>query len=133
MAEIKQTQFVSTDPEHISISKSKGIKIDWKDGHTSEYGLRYLRHGDVALAWESARERHLLMHWIAPHLVNAMPFVIPLGEAVSPFIGFLAGTLDDPSWFQPQMDIFVSDAQPWDQMDLAIPKFEQYPPSPTKE
>ena len=44
MAEIKQTQFVSTDPEHISISKSKGIKIDWKDGHTSEYGLRYLRH-----------------------------------------------------------------------------------------
>jgi len=37
MAEINKTQFVSTDP-HISISKSKGIKIDWKDGHTSEYG-----------------------------------------------------------------------------------------------
>ena len=33
----------STDPEHIAISKSKGIKIDWKDGHTSEYGLQYLR------------------------------------------------------------------------------------------
>ena len=33
-----------TDPEHISISKSKGVKIDWKDGLTSEYGLRYLRH-----------------------------------------------------------------------------------------
>ena len=29
----------STDPEHIAISKSKGIKIDWKDGHHSEYGL----------------------------------------------------------------------------------------------
>jgi hypothetical protein len=26
------------------------------------------------------------------------------------------------------MDIFVSDAQPWDQMDPAMPKFEQYPP-----
>ena len=39
------------------------------------------------------------------------------------------GSLDDPSWFQPQMDIFVSDAQPWDQMNPAIPKFEQYPPS----
>jgi hypothetical protein len=23
---------LSTDPEHIAISKSKGIKIDWKDG-----------------------------------------------------------------------------------------------------
>ncbi|HWB82922.1 MAG TPA: DUF971 domain-containing protein [Bryobacteraceae bacterium] len=34
---------VSTDPEHIAISKSKGIKIDWKDGHHSEYDLVYLR------------------------------------------------------------------------------------------
>jgi DUF971 family protein len=34
---------LSTDPEHIAISKSKGIKIDWKDGHTSEYTLEYLR------------------------------------------------------------------------------------------
>ena len=33
----------STDPEHIAISKSKGIKIDWKDGHHSEFGLQYLR------------------------------------------------------------------------------------------
>jgi DUF971 family protein len=31
------------DPEHIAISKSKGIKIDWKDGHRSEYSLAYLR------------------------------------------------------------------------------------------
>jgi DUF971 family protein len=31
------------EPEHIAISKSKGIKIDWKDGHHSDYGLRYLR------------------------------------------------------------------------------------------
>jgi DUF971 family protein len=34
----------TSDPEHISISKSKGVVIDWKDGHRSEYGLRYLRH-----------------------------------------------------------------------------------------
>jgi DUF971 family protein len=33
----------STDPEHIAISKSKGIKIDWKDGHHSDYGLTFLR------------------------------------------------------------------------------------------
>jgi len=33
----------ATDPEHISISRSTGIKIDWKDGHRSEYPLRYLR------------------------------------------------------------------------------------------
>ena len=34
---------LASDPEHIAISKSKGIKIDWKDGHHSEYGLTYLR------------------------------------------------------------------------------------------
>ncbi len=31
------------EPEHIAISKSKGIQIDWKDGHRSEYSLAYLR------------------------------------------------------------------------------------------
>ena len=50
-------------------------------------------------------------------------------EEQSKSVGILAGTLDDPSWFQPQMDIFVSDAQPWDQMDPAVPKYEQYPTS----
>jgi DUF971 family protein len=34
---------LTTDAEHIAISKSKGIKIDWKDGHVSEYTLQYLR------------------------------------------------------------------------------------------
>jgi DUF971 family protein len=32
-----------TDPEHIAISKSRGIEIDWKDGHHSSYGIDYLR------------------------------------------------------------------------------------------
>jgi DUF971 family protein len=32
-----------TDPKHISISKSKGIQIDWKDGLHSEFDIRYLR------------------------------------------------------------------------------------------
>ncbi|MBK5290296.1 MAG: DUF971 domain-containing protein [Acidobacteriia bacterium] len=31
------------DPEHIAVSKSKGIKIDWKDSHHSDYGLGLLR------------------------------------------------------------------------------------------
>lgn len=32
-----------SEPEHIAISKSRGIKIDWKDRHHSEYALAYLR------------------------------------------------------------------------------------------
>ena len=30
-------------PEHIAISKSSGVKIDWRDGHHSQYELKYLR------------------------------------------------------------------------------------------
>lgn len=30
-------------PEHIAISKSKGIIIDWKGGHQSNYDVVYLR------------------------------------------------------------------------------------------
>jgi DUF971 family protein len=32
-----------SDPEHIAISKSKGIKIDWTDGHRSDFSLAHLR------------------------------------------------------------------------------------------
>ena len=34
---------MSVDPEHLAISKSKGISIDWKDGLQSSLSLEYLR------------------------------------------------------------------------------------------
>ncbi len=38
-----------------------------------------------------------------------------------------ASTLDDPSIYKPQMDFWVSDAQPWDYMNPELPKFEENP------
>ncbi len=52
-------------------------------------GLRYLRHGQVAVAWESARERHILMTTTAPHLVHPLPFLAPLNDTLSPLGGAL--------------------------------------------
>ena len=43
--------------------------------------------------------------------------------------GITASSLDDPSLYKPQFDIFTSDAQPWDHMDPKLPKFEKYAPS----
>src|ERR1019366_3314108 len=65
----------STDPEHIAISKSRGIEIDWKDGHHSSYEITWLRdwcpcaqctgaHGPQPRAKESA----------APHGKASGPF-----------------------------------------------------------
>lgn len=39
-----------------------------------------------------------------------------------------AGTLDDPSWFEPQMHIWCASAQPWVSIDDALPRFEKNPP-----
>lgn len=33
----------TAEPEHIAISKSKGIRIDWRDRHHSEYPIEFLR------------------------------------------------------------------------------------------
>jgi glycerol-3-phosphate dehydrogenase len=52
-------------------------------------GLRYLRHGQLGVAWESARERHILMTATAPHLVRAMPFVAALNDTLPPLGGIL--------------------------------------------
>jgi glycerol-3-phosphate dehydrogenase len=46
-------------------------------------GLRYLAHGQVGVAAESARERGILMTRTAAHLVRPVPFVLPLGRDVS--------------------------------------------------
>ncbi|OUC13411.1 MAG: aldehyde-activating protein [Alkalinema sp. CACIAM 70d] len=43
-------------------------------------------------------------------------------------MGIMAGSLDDPSWFEPQMDIYVDSSQPWDVMNPALPKFPKMPP-----
>ncbi len=36
-----------------------------------------------------------------------------------------AASLDDPSIFQPHVDFWVADAQPWDYMNPDLPKFEE--------
>jgi glycerol-3-phosphate dehydrogenase len=40
-------------------------------------GLRYLAQGHPSVAWESARERHHLATYIAPHLIRALPQLSP--------------------------------------------------------
>lgn len=57
-------------------------------------GLRYLASGHLDVALESAKERHLLMTRIAPHLVRALPTLIPNYGGKDPYIqfaGLLAG------------------------------------------
>ncbi|WP_030166239.1 glycerol-3-phosphate dehydrogenase/oxidase [Spirillospora albida] len=74
---------------------SRGLSVAAVDAHdlafgTSRWssklihgGLRYLASGQVDVAYESAAERGVLMTRTAPHLVRALPFVLPLTPLVS--------------------------------------------------
>jgi hypothetical protein len=53
--------------------------------------------------------------------------VVGKPDAVPQFVAIRAASLDDPSWFNPQMDVWTSDAHSWDQMNPASSKFEKYP------
>jgi len=74
---------------------SRGLSVVLADAHdlafgTSRWssklvhgGLRYLASGDVAVARESAVERHLLMTRLAPHLTRALPQLLPFVDGIS--------------------------------------------------
>ena len=46
-------------------------------------GLRYLAHGQVGIAHESAVERRILMESTAPHLTHALPMLVPFHASVT--------------------------------------------------
>jgi hypothetical protein len=49
-------------------------------------------------------------------------------RAIDDMVGIMAGSLDDPSQFCPQIDCYTDSAQAWDYMNPALPKFQKFPP-----
>jgi hypothetical protein len=39
------------------------------------------------------------------------------------FIGVRVGSLDDPSWFRPQAEVWTASAQLWDHLSADVPQF----------
>ena len=46
----------------------------------------------------------------------------------SDILAIKAGSLDDPSWFKPKVDIWTASAQPWDYMNPDLAKVAKHPP-----
>ena len=73
---------------------SRGLSValvearDWAAGTSSRSsklihgGLRYLEQKDFQLVREALRERSLLLHRLAPHLVRPVPFLFPLRRRI---------------------------------------------------
>ncbi|MGD9890342.1 MAG: glycerol-3-phosphate dehydrogenase/oxidase [Dehalococcoidia bacterium] len=53
-----------------------GFGTTWRSTKLVHGGLRYLEHGEFGLVFESLRERAVLLR-TAPHLVRALPFLLP--------------------------------------------------------
>lgn len=53
--------------------------------------------------------------------------VFLINGARTDFRALYAGSLDDPSWYQPSRDIYVASAQPWDVMHPGLPKVDGMP------
>ena len=49
-------------------------------------------------------------------------------DALAGILLIHAGSLDDPTQYKPQLDIYTSSAQPWDRMDPDLPKHSKMPP-----
>src|SRR4051794_949489 len=81
---------------------SRGLSVVAVDAHDMAFGtsrwssklvhggLRYLAHGQVGVAHESAGERGILMTRTAPHLTHALPMLLPLLPGVTHRHGALA-------------------------------------------
>ena len=48
-------------------------------------------------------------------------------EAMPGMVMILTGTLDDPSWVNPQMEIFCDSAQPWVKLEGDQRRFPKMP------
>lgn len=68
---------------------------------------------------------HLVRRGFCPNCGSQM-FGKP--AAMPGLIAVRAGSLDEPSQYKPQVDIFSSRAPAWDAMDPALPKFPGMPP-----
>jgi len=46
------------------------------------------------------------------------------------YLGIRAASLDDPTWFRPEANVWVASAQPWDCIDPSVPSFARNRPRP---
>ena len=82
--------------------------------------------GELAWFEKQADRGHTMGRGFCPSCGSP---VLLTNAATPDFRVLYAGSLDDPSWYQPQRDIYVASAQPWDVMHPDVPKVDGMPES----
>lgn len=81
--------------------------------------------GDVKYYEVTADSGNTLSRGFCPNCGSRL-FGRPAG--MPDLVGIVAGSLDDPSWYRPAIDLYTASAQPWDYMNPDLPKFPHMPP-----
>ncbi len=81
--------------------------------------------GEVKYYERSGDSGHAVTRGFCPHCGSQLFGKV---EAMPGLIAIRAGSLDDPSQYKPQLDLYTSRAPAWDSMDPALPKFAEAPP-----
>ena len=79
--------------------------------------------GDVKYYDITGDSGSIVSRGFCPHCGSRLFSKPPIPE----FMGIMAGSLDDPSWFQPEADLYTASAQPWDYLNPDLPKFVKFP------
>ena len=79
--------------------------------------------GDVKYYKVTGDSGNIVSRGFCPNCGSRLFSKPPIAE----LMGIMAGSLDDPSEFQPMID-YAASAQPWDYMNPDLPKFDKLPP-----
>jgi hypothetical protein len=106
----RECQYVSGGaPSHVIVMLSKDVTIT--KGRPKEY-------------WTvSAKGRRVARLFCAECGVP----LLDKNEKLSQYLAVKVGSLDDPSGFRPQANIWTKSAQPWHHLDAAISRFKANP------
>ena len=83
-------------------------------------------HGEIAAYAVTGDSGKPVTRW---NCKNCHSGIYLESEADPDYLFLKVGSLDDPSWVEPEMHIYTATKQPWTQIADGLPQFEGMPPS----
>ena len=106
----RDCQYVSGGaPAHAIVMRSEDVAIT--KGHATEY-------------WNTSAKGRRVARLFCEHC--GVP-LFAKNEKHPQYLAVKVGSLDDPSGFRPQANIWTKSAQPWHHLDIAISRFKENP------
>lgn len=119
---------VSSEPRYMGNCHCRDCQQATGGSHLSAVGVKAadfkLEHGEPKWFTSPADKGHEMRRAFCDDCGSP---VFLVNGAAENFMVLYAGSLDDPSGYEPAIDIYVKSAQPWCLLNDALPKFPEMP------